>query len=201
MCGGRGTRLDRGEKPLFEVGGEPMVDRVLAALEASDADTVYAVTSPHVPETTAHLEGRVPLVETAGDGYVADLTEALDRVDRPVLTVVADLPLLAAEPVDRALAAHEGGSLTVCVPTALKEALGVSADATRTAERRESAECAIEARRDTRAAGDRRLSPSGLNVVGVGDERLEVSYDARLAVNVNRPDDAAVAEVLAVGSG
>ena len=180
MCGGRGTRLDRGEKPLVEVGDEPMVDRVLAALEDSDAGTVHAVTSPHVPGTTAHLEGRVPLVEADGKGYVADLTAALEAVETPVLTVVADLPLLSAAVVDRTLSAHDGGSLTVCVPTALKEVLGVSADA-------------------TRERSGRRLSPTGLNVVD-GDERLRVSYDARLAVNVNRPGDAEVAEVLANGS-
>jgi adenosylcobinamide-phosphate guanylyltransferase len=180
MCGGRGTRLDRGEKPLVEVAGDPMVDRVLAALEDSRIGTVTAVTSSHVPGTTAHLDGRVPVVETAGDGYVADLTAALDRVDRPVLTAVADLPLLAAEAVDRTLAAHEAGSLTVCVPTALKESMGVSADS-------------------IQDHGGRRLSPTGLNVVGVGDDSLEISYDARLAVNVNRPSDAGVAEVLADG--
>jgi len=180
ICGGQGTRLDAGEKPLFEVAGEPMVDRVLAALRASDADAVHAVTSPHAPETAAHLEDRVALIETPGDGYVADLTAALEQVDRPVLTAVADLPLLAGEVVDRTLAAHERGSLTVCVPTALKEALGVGAD-------------------ETRAHGGRKLSPSGLNVVGVDDEHLEVSYDARLAVNVNRSADAEVAEVLADG--
>ena len=179
MCGGRGTRLDRGEKPLFEVGGDPMVDRALAALEGSQVDRVHAVTSPHVPETAAHLGGRVDRIEAAGEGYVADLAEALGAVDGPVLTAVADLPLLSAEIVDRTLAAHAGGSLTVCVPTALKEALGVSADSIR--------------ERD-----GRRLSPSGLNVVG-GDERLRVSYDVRLAVNVNRPADAEVAEVLAGG--
>ena len=179
MCGGRGTRLDHGEKPLFEVGGDPMVDRVLAALEGSRIDRVHAVTSPHVPETAAHLDGRVPQIETAGEGYVPDLTEALEVVGRPVLTVVSDLPLLSPSVVDRTLSAHGGGSLTVCVPTALKEALGVSADSTRERDGRE-------------------LSPSGLNVVG-GDERLRVSYDVRLAVNVNRPADAEVAEVLAGG--
>lgn len=181
MCGGRGTRLDRGEKPLFEVGGEPMVDRVLAALRSSRVETVYAVTSPHTPETTAHLDGRTPVIEAEGEGYVADLTTALEHVDRPVLTVVADLPLLAGQLVDDTLDAHDAGSLTVCVPTALKRALGVSADT-------------------TRAHGGRELAPTGLNVVGGDDdETLHVSYDARLAVNINRPEDADVAEALADG--
>jgi adenosylcobinamide-phosphate guanylyltransferase len=183
MCGGRGTRLDRGEKPLFEIGGTPMVDRVLAALEASRIETVHAVTAPHAPKTADHLDGRVPCIETAGEGYVEDLTTALDRVELPVLTVVSDLPLLAGEAVDEVLDAHESGPLTVCVPTALKEALDVSADT-------------------TRAHGGHELAPTGLNIVGAddgSDETLHVSYDARLAVNVNRPDDADVAEVLADG--
>lgn len=180
MCGGRGSRLDRGEKPLFEIAGEPMVDRVLDALTESRIDTVHAVTSPHVPETTAHLGGRVSLIEAPGDGYVEDLGTALETVEEPVLTVVSDLPLLASEVVDRTLDAHKSGSLTVCVPTHLKEALGVSAET-------------------TRAHGGRECSPTGLNVVGDDAETVQVSYDARLAVNVNRPGDAELAEVLADG--
>ena len=181
MCGGRGTRLEyEGEKPLVEIGGVAMVDRVLAALSESRVETVYAVTSPHAPETAAHLDSRVPCIETGGDGYVEDLGIALDdsRLDRPVLTVVSDLPLLVAENVDRVIDAYDGGALTVCVPTALKEALGVSAET-------------------TRAHGGHERSPTGLNVVGeTTDETLYVSHDARLAVNVNRPEDVAVAEVL-----
>ena len=180
MCGGQGTRLDAGEKPLFEIGGEPMVDRVLAALDKSALETVYAVTSPHAPETATHLDGRVPCLETGGDGYVEDLGVALDdrRVGRPVVTVVSDLPLLTPEIVDRVVDAYDGGALTVCVPTALKEALGVSAET-------------------TRAHGGHERSPTGLNVVGeTTEETLYVSYDTRLAINVNRPEDVAVAEVL-----
>ena len=181
MAGGAGTRLDRGEKPLFAIAGEPMIDGVLGALEASGVETVYAATSPRTRETTSRLDGRVRIIETGGEGYVADLTDALDHVGRPVLTVVADLPLLAAAPVARASDTYDGGAVTVCVPAALKRRLGVSVDTTRTHE-------GVE------------LAPTGLNVVGErDDERIRVSYDARLAVNVNRPDDAAVATALATG--
>lgn len=179
MCGGAGTRLDRGEKPLFEVGGVPMINRVLRAIEASRIEAAHAVTSPLTPKTTRRLDGRVPIIETAGNGYVADLTEALARVDRPVLTVVADLPLLTGELIDQTIDAYADGALTVCVPTELKRRLGVSADA-------------------TRAHGGRELSPTGLNVVGEDDaETIRVSYDARLAINVNRPSDGTVAEAFA----
>jgi len=184
MCGGEGTRLDApGEKPLFEVAGDPMVERVTRALRGADVDEVYAVTSPAAPETRAYLRDReVSVVEGTGEGYVADLGAALDAVDPPVVTVVADLPLLAPEHVNAALAAHDGRNVTVCVPTRLKESLGVSAETTR------------------RHGGVER-SPTGLNVVAAGesDERVETSWDARLAVNVNYADDAAVAEVLADG--
>ncbi|WP_121822059.1 NTP transferase domain-containing protein [Halostella salina] len=178
MCGGKGTRLDSDcEKPLFEVGGRAMVDRVADALAASAVETTYAVTSPHAPATATHVRERgLTAVETPGDGYVADLTAALDdsRVESPVLTVAADLPLLDGNAVDAVLRAHDGGSLAVCVPAALKELLGVSAD----------------------AAADGR-APTGVNIVGE-DERDDVytTYDARLAVNVNRRGDAAVAEAL-----
>jgi adenosylcobinamide-phosphate guanylyltransferase len=178
MCGGRGTRLDADcEKPLFPVDGQPMVDRVVGALDASDVETVYAVVSPQAPETAAHLD--CPVIETPGEGYVEDLNAALsdERVSPPVLTVAADLPLLDAAAVDSILGAHERGSLTVAVPTFLKSALGVSVDTAFVHDGEE-------------------LAPAGVNVVGDREEATEIRDDAKLAVNVNRREDAAVAERL-----
>jgi adenosylcobinamide-phosphate guanylyltransferase len=178
MCGGRGTRLGAGEKPLVAVAGEPMVDRVVDALLGSDVDAVYAATTPATPRTRDHLDERgVAVVETPGDGYVADLDAALAEVGRPAVTVVADLPLLRAAHVDAAVDAAGGGSLSVCVPATLSERLGVSADA------------AFE------WAG-RRVVPTGLNVAAETDDRILVRDDPELAVNVNYPDDRAVAERL-----
>ncbi|WP_348613710.1 NTP transferase domain-containing protein [Halobaculum rarum] len=201
MCGGRGTRLgavgDGTEKPLVEVGGVPMVDRVLDALAGSQVEGVHAVVSPHTPATAAHLvvRGDLTVIEAPGDGYVADLGYALERVDRPVLTVASDLPLLTAEAVDRAVDAAAGGgagasgsdgageSLAVYVPVSLKREVGASVDeGTTTVDGREGA-------------------PTGLNVVGDDDradaeENTLVVADERLAVNVNRPRDLRVAGAL-----
>lgn len=195
MCGGRGTRLgsDR-EKPLVEVDGRPMVGRVLDALAKSRIRRVHAAVSPHTPATQSYLAGRSPdgvaldIVETPGKGYIADLNAALEAAGQPALTAVADLPLLVAAHVDGALAAATAGtesgsdggtrSVTVCVPAALKRRLGVSVD--------------TETERD-----GRELAPTGLNVVGGGEDRVVVRDDRRLAVNVNRPDDLAVAQRLA----
>jgi len=180
ICGGGGSRLDADvEKPLYRVDGRPMVDRVRDALADSRLESVYAVTSPNAPRTREHVD--LPAVEAPGEGYVADLEYALERVDPPVLTAAADLPLLSGDAVDDVLeaGAGAGGSLAVCVPAALKRALGVSVDTTTTAE-------------------GRAVAPTGVNVVAAdGPERTVVTHDARLAVNVNRPGDARVAEVLA----
>ena len=172
MCGGRGTRLDSdAEKPLFEVAGRPMVDYVRDALVESRIDTTYAVVSPHAPETHAYLAGDLPVVETAGGGYVADLTTALEAVEVPVLTVAADLPLLDGDVVDTVLDAADG-STSVRVPAALKDALGASTDE------------------------DGEWVPTGVNVVADDEDSVFRSYDARLAVNVNRRSDGALAERL-----
>lgn len=177
FCGGRGTRLEAEvEKPLFEVCGVAMVDRVLDALDGSRIDTVYPVVSPHVPATREHLADR-EWIDAPGEGYVADLEFALadDCVGTPVLTVAADLPLLVPASVDAVLAAHDDGSLAVCVPASLKRDLGASVDTT------------------FEEAG-RELAPTGVNVVGEGEDETYVAEDRRLAVNVNRKRDAAVAE-------
>ena len=178
MCGGRGTRLDSdAEKPLFSVAGRPMVDRVRGALVAAGrVGTTHAVVSPHAPETREHVDGTLPTIETPGGGYVADLGVALDAVEPPVLTVAADLPLLAGDAVDDVLSAADG-STSVCVSRALKAQLGASVDS------------------------ETVWVPTGVNVVGDDSEEDDTgavyhTWDARLAVNVNRRADAAVAERL-----
>jgi len=178
MCGGRGTRLAADtEKPLFRVDDVPMVDRVLAALDASGVDRTYAATSPNAPATREHVE--VPAIETPGEGYVADLDAALvdERLTLPVLTVAADLPLLDGEILDRVLTAHDGGSLSVLVPAARKRALGVS-DGT------------------TFERGGREVAPTGVNAVGKSGDDAWLTDDYRVAVNVNTLADARVAERL-----
>jgi adenosylcobinamide-phosphate guanylyltransferase len=170
MCGGEGTRLDSDrEKPMVTVGGTPMVERVVAALECSAVDAIVGVTSPATPETAATLSCRT--VETPGEGYVADLNRVLagDRVTRPVLTVAADLPLLDAEAVDTVLAAADG-SLSVVVPVGRKHALGVSVDT------------------QFRYRG-LAVTPAGVNVVGDDDDDLLLRRDPQYAYNVNRRGD------------
>lgn len=178
-----------------------MFDRVVDALRGSrigedrtaSAGTIHAVVSPNAPETAERArELSLSVVDTSGGGYVSDLTAALDAIGRPALTVPADLPLLAPEHVDDAIERSftDGGgrtntrtnrpeptSLTVCTPVALKRRLGASVD--------------TSFEHDGRA-----VAPTGLNVVAGDDDTVALTYDARLAVNVNRPGDRELAEAL-----
>jgi adenosylcobinamide-phosphate guanylyltransferase len=176
MCGGEGSRLRPAvgdtEKPLVAVGGEPMIDRVVAALRASSLSTIAAAVSPATPETAAYLaeiDGVDP-IETAGAGYVADLDDALAGLDRPTVTVAADLPLLTADHIDRAVAAAGDDSLSVCVPASIPETLGLTAEPT------------------FDHAGET-VVPTGLNIVGDTTKRTAVWEAPRLAFNINRPAD------------
>jgi len=207
MCGGEGRRLaasvdretpeDRIEKPLYEIGGRPMIDRVLAALDDSGVGTVHAAVSPATPATEEHLDGRVDLIETPGEGYVADLASALDEIGAPALTVAADLPLLGADLVDAALAAHDRGALTVCVPADLKRRLGVGVDTTFDPA---ELDAEVSGARSTDDGLPAEFAPTGLNVATDDEttctDTMYLSYDARLAVNVNRKRDAEIAEAL-----
>ncbi|MFC7073940.1 NTP transferase domain-containing protein [Halovenus rubra] len=179
MCGGKGCRLKSDtEKPLVEIGGVPMVKRVLSALGESDVDAVYAAVSPHVPHTAESLKSSpVTRIDTPGDGYVEDLTVVLDTLELPVLTVVADLPLVTGKIIDTVLDSHSGGALGVYTPAVVKRQLGASLDLTVDREERE-------------------LAPTGLNIVGDGTETTYMTHNIRLAVNVNRPEDVQLAEDL-----
>jgi adenosylcobinamide-phosphate guanylyltransferase len=221
MCGGEGSRLRAGgistEKPLVRVGDKPMLDRICAALAESRIDTVYAAVSPAAPATREHArELPCTVIETPGDGYVEDLDRVLSDVDCPVLTVAADLPLLTAAVVNRVLAVAAGEknatvtdqsgatagdqsdalnrvpSLTVCVPAALKRQLGASVDTTVPLEAIDAGSVLPDSLPDPLPE----LAPAGVNVVAGEEDLTWVSYDARLAVNVNRPGDLDLAETL-----
>jgi len=216
MCGGRGTRLGDGEKPLAPVAGRPMVDRALDALAASRVETAYAAVSPHTPRTRERLverrsgDGTEPepeslelvVVDTPGDGYVADLQAALaEGPTAPTLTLAVDLPLLGGTAVDAVLDAHgatDAEALSVRVPAARKRELGASADV---ATRYQGARDGESADASDETSVDR--VPAGVNFVGAldgaGDEAVRATRDARLAVNVNRPEDRRLAERILAG--
>lgn len=182
MCGGAGERLNATvEKPLFPIGGKPMIDRVICALHTSCIAEIIAVTSPSVPKTSAYLreEHNISIREESGEGYVEDLTSVLDTLSDPVVTITTDLPLISDSIIDRLVSTYSAGSITICVPVALKRQLDLSVDIMFHDEEDEQ-----------------KLTPSGLNIVGGPPDIIDVWYDVRVGVNVNRPGDVLVAEAL-----
>lgn len=266
MCGGKGTRLDaQTEKPLVKICGEPMVDRVVSALAGSQIESIYGVVSPNAPETRAYLSNLIPSIETPGSGYVTDLQVALrdEAIDTPVVTVVADLPLLTATHVDRLLSVaggestfqiesqthhherppthsqtphherpptqsptrhherpptqspthHQEGpqsqqrsvrSTTTVVPAALKRQLGVDDATDPGGKQGDSSGSTTDQAQPmwvpaglnvvaSAATGESSESTDGANRSDAPEERLFTTWDARVAVNVNRKRDIDVA--------
>jgi molybdopterin-guanine dinucleotide biosynthesis protein A len=124
LAGGRGRRLGGSAKPAITVGGQPMIQRVLAAVAGAGARVVVG------PPDLASLVPagvRVVLEQPPGGGPVAALAAGLlavpsgaadsavpDGVAR-VAVLAADLPLLTAPAVDRLIEAIDAGDGAVYV--------------------------------------------------------------------------------------
>jgi GTP:adenosylcobinamide-phosphate guanylyltransferase len=176
MCGGRGSRLSgRIEKPLIEVGGRPMLARVVRACEARGIDQVHAATSRHTPATREWVcEHEIGLIETPGVGYVEDLAAVIGELEPPFLTVTADIPGVAPRHIQRLLCSHRASrrAVTAVTSTHMKRWLG----------------CSVAAR-----YGDADLIPVGLNIVGPDPDEVVHMFDPAVSINVNTWTDLQIA--------
>jgi molybdopterin-guanine dinucleotide biosynthesis protein A len=115
LAGGRGRRLGGPAKPAIEVGGRPMLQRVLAAVAAA---RVRVVVGP--PELGELVPVGVAVVreEPPGGGPVAALAAGLSPVPPDVgrlVVLAADLPLLSAAAVRRLVGSVGAGDGAVYV--------------------------------------------------------------------------------------
>ena len=122
MAGGRGSRMRPSptEKPLLEVHGIPLVERVRIALLRARVRDPVIVTSPWTPRTEAWVKEKGwSFVRSPGKGYVPDVQWLLEGCDR-LLTVAADLPFLRTGPLRalHGLAARAPGPLAGVLPEA-----------------------------------------------------------------------------------
>ena len=93
MAGGKGTRLNMGEKPLVSILHRPLLEWALHACQRAEFPFLIA-TSIHTPYTANYCRSHgYPQFQTQGNGYVSDLMEVLAEVDitGPVMTIVSDL--------------------------------------------------------------------------------------------------------------
>ncbi len=132
-AGGRGSRISElgVEKPLVPIAGVPMIDRILDELGRSEGlDRIYVSVSPLAPKTREYLSSKhVVIIDTPGNGYVADLNGSMRMIDEAaVLVCPSDMPLITSEVVDALIDAYdERGqpSLTVGLPPKVIESLGL----------------------------------------------------------------------------
>ena len=182
MAGGMGTRLKiKMEKPLLSFEGTPLVERVLSALRGvACIERIFAATSPHTPETASYLQRLgVEVVPTPGRGFVEDLRHALEAMEPGVVMVVAsDLPLIRAQEIEEVADAYmrlNAPALATMVPVEVFQRYGLSPTLVL-----------------------RNLVPAGVNVVDgrrlEGEEKIYVTENIRLAVNVNSLEDLRKAE-------
>ncbi|MFB3888128.1 MAG: NTP transferase domain-containing protein [Candidatus Bathyarchaeia archaeon] len=132
MAGGRGKRMALAEeKPLLKVGGKPVIEYVLAALQnAKSVGSIVVAVSRFTPKTAEHVAGLgFRVLQTPGREYVSDMGFAVKRLRlKTVLAVGADLPLLTAEVVDKVVVEFfrcGKPALAVAVPSATRKRLGL----------------------------------------------------------------------------
>lgn len=125
------------EKPMQNIGGKPVVRRVVDALFGSDKiDRVLVSVSDNTPETERYLNDIcVETIKTSGEDFVEDLHDSLKILEgKFVLTCPSDLPFISTEELDRFIAAFDPKkmeSLNVIVDKKAFEKLNIKPSYTR----------------------------------------------------------------------
>jgi adenosylcobinamide-phosphate guanylyltransferase len=192
MAGGRGSRLNMGEKPLVTLFGRPLIDYVALALEDSGVDRIFVATTDNVPRTQKWATERgLYVVETGGYGYVADMIEAVKKaeVTDPIMIIMADLPLVTSDLIDEIIEVYEERpepALSTHTPLDLHSRLGRRPDSLFNYQ-------------------GRLIVPAGINVLdGVDIEKEQEDFHLileriELAVNVNVAGDLMLCEKIMQG--
>ncbi|NMB86494.1 MAG: Adenosylcobinamide-phosphate guanylyltransferase [Methanosaeta sp. PtaB.Bin018] len=192
MAGGRGSRLKMGEKPLVTLFGRPLIDYVTTALEDSSVQRIFVATTDHVPNTRRWaLEKELDVVETEGRGFVADMICAVQAagVTRPIMIIMADLPLVTADLIDEIIEIYDTRpepALSTHTPLSLHSRLGRRPDSLFNYK-------------------GQLIVPSGINVLDGAEIELEqedfhlILERIELAVNVNVAEDLKLCEKIIQG--
>lgn len=192
MAGGKGARMALSEeKPLIKIGGNPVIEHVLAALKnAKKIDCIVVAVSNYTPKTAKHmLTFPVSVIKTPGKEYVSDMRYAVKSLNlHSVLAIGADLPLITGAVIDIIIENYERcgkSALSVVVPMETKEKLGLGV------------EYAFK-------VGKMRVVPAGINMIDGRriDEEEELDEEIclldrkEIAVNVNTVHELRIAESL-----
>ena len=191
MAGGRGSRMGVSEeKPLVQVGGKPIIERVLfSLLNAKRVESVVVAVSDCTPRTARFaFKFPVRVAMTPGKGYIQDMQYLVKHLKLgKVLTVAADIPLITAGVIDEIVERYEccgKPALAVVAPLETKLKLGLGLEY-------------------SFQVGDKTVVPVGINVVDgrrIDEEELEQEVflldKVEVAVNINTLEELRLAESL-----
>lgn len=189
MAGGKGTRMGSSiEKPLLEVCGKTLLERVVTALRRSKAVERIIVVVTAASSATSMKARALGLetIETAGLGYEADMSSAITKLGLgDVLVVSADLPFLTETLVDESVRRYVESrkpALSVMCPTGAYEKVGTTP----------SYVFVIDGRK---------LAPVGINLIngkrvheGELEQEVLVVDSELIALNVNSPHELELAQ-------
>ena len=116
MAGGRGTRLQMGEKGLVRLCGKPLIEYVLNALDETGLESIV-VTTPKTPYTKNYCRAcGVDQICTEGSGYIEDISEAVSILGEqgPILIICADIPGISASHLNSVLKQYEQEEKDAC---------------------------------------------------------------------------------------
>lgn len=191
MAGGAGSRLARGEKPLLNVCGMPMISYITDAFRSAGCEPVVVV-SPKTPMTANWCRARgIAVVRTDGHGFVEDMASAVRSLDEviPLIVSVSDIPCITPAIITGILwSYHDCGkdALSTWVPAHLVKTCrgGMPYH---------------------QQIGGIDACPAGVNILrgdGIGEEQEEFILlldEPRLALNVNTREDLARTEAFLTG--
>lgn len=191
MCGGLASRMNvPGEKPLLEVGGRPMIARVIDSLRNSGRfKRIVAAVSPNTPATRDFLESTgVEIVETLGGGYSADLSLVLGRLKpERVFIISADMPLIDGRIIAEIAAKTQSSPvLSVVLPKRFVEKVGFTASVNIIMYGVEYCQSGIS------------LFDTSRRAQGIMKEEYLVMDKVEVAANVNTKEELVLAEKLLV---
>jgi len=187
MAGGRASRMGLGvEKPLLEVSGKSMLQRVVEVLKQSPAlDRIIVATSTMTPATSLEAEQLgVETIVAPGQGFEEDMRFAIRRLSlNDVLIVSADLPFIRVDIIEQAMQKYRNSG---------KPALAVMT-------RREVYEKLGSKPQYIFKINGEDLAPIGINIIDgrrIDEEELDQTVfiiEPTDALNVNTPQDLEVA--------
>ena len=195
MAGGKGSRMQHPvEKPLIRIGGKPIIERVIRALQnAKEVESIIVAISNYTPKTSAFVSRfPVKVAWTPGKDYINDMQYLVKQLDLgKVLTVAADIPLISGGLVDEIVKKYKlcgKPALAVVTSSEIKQKLGLGNE-------------------HSFQAADEIVVPVGINIIDgqrIDEEELEQEVfrldRIELAVNINTLEELNVAERLVKNS-